>query len=264
MENPVKNSFYAKEKIRAPFAWVGGKSRLASQITEIFPAHTSYIEVFGGALSVFYAKRKSKIEILNDINGDLINLHRIIKTRPASLTAEINTMLKSRELFYNIKFKKIKPRSDIQRAAFYYYLISLSFGAKTENFAMSKCVRSSKNIYKDFMLYSKRLKTAVIENMSYEKLIKEYDNKEALFYVDPPYVGTEKYYKTPNGFNINDHINLADILKNIKGKFVLSYNDCEVVRDLYKDFKIKRIKTRYSLNAASKSRSANELIITNY
>lgn len=113
------------------------------------------------------------------------------------------------------------------------------------------------------MLYSKRLKTAVIENMSYEKLIKEYDNKEALFYVDPPYVGTEKYYKTPNGFNMNDHINLADILKNIKGKFVISYNDCEVVRDLYKDFKIKRIKTKYSLNAASK-RSANELIITNY
>ena len=68
-----------------------------------------------------------------------------------------------------------------------------------DNFAMSKNLRSPKNIYKSFEIYSKRLKMAVIENLSYEKFIKEYDSEETLFYLDPPYIGTESYYKMPRG-----------------------------------------------------------------
>lgn len=264
MEKSIKNSTLCKTKLKAPFAWVGGKSRLASKIIPLMPNHKVYAEVFGGALSVFYQKSPSKVEIINDINSDLINLHRIIKTRPLSLQIELNNMLRSREIFELIKNKTIKPRNNIQKAAFYYYLISLSFGAKMGNFAMSKRTRCPKNIYKSFKIYSRRLKTTVIENLSYEKFIKEYDGKDTFFYLDPPYVGTEKYYKTSRGFNINNHINLADILKGINGKFILSYNDCEVVRELYKGFKIIEVKTNYSLNGASKNRSANELIITNY
>ncbi|QKF64546.1 DNA adenine methylase [Campylobacter corcagiensis] len=252
----------SKTTLKAPFGWIGGKSRLARDIVTLMPNHTSYIEVFGGALSVFYAKEKSKIEIINDINSELINLHRVIKSNPQSLAIELNSMLKSREIFEDIKFKRVKPKNNIQKAAFYFYLISLSFGSKKEHFAMCKKNRSAKNIYRDFNAYSKRLKHAVIENLSYEKLIKEHDYKDALFYLDPPYAGTESYYKT--GFNINNHKNLADILKKISGKFMLSYNDCEVVRDLYKNFNIKELKTTYSLNANSKNRTTSELLIMNF
>lgn len=249
--------------IRAPFAWVGGKSRLAKEIISIMPEHKSYIEVFGGALSVFYQKDPSKIEIVNDINGDLINLHRIIKTRPQSLALELNSILKSRELFYLIKQGRLKPRNDIQRAAMYYYLIVMSFGSKKQHFAMSK-TRAAKDIYKGFNAYSKRLKHAIIENMSFDKLISSYDNKDVLFYLDPPYVGTESYYTMPKGFNINEHEKLCEILKNIKSKFILSYNDCKVVRDLYKDFNIKEIGVKYSLNGKVRDKVSSELIITNY
>lgn len=87
--------------LHAPFAWVGGKSKLAAQIIPLMAPHQKYIyiEVFGGALSVFYRKEPSKIEILNDINGDLINLHRIIQTRPQSLNSCLNGLLRSREIF---------------------------------------------------------------------------------------------------------------------------------------------------------------------
>ena len=108
-------------KLKAPFAWVGGKSKLASKIIPLMPPHIKYVEVFGGALSVFYQKEPSKTEIINDINGDLINLHRIIRTRPQSLSAHVNAMLKSREIFYAIKEGKIKSKNKIEAAAFYYY-----------------------------------------------------------------------------------------------------------------------------------------------
>lgn len=249
-------------KLKAPFAWVGGKSLLAKHIISLMPPHERYVEVFGGALSVFYQKEPSKVEIVNDINSNLINLHRIIKTRPDSLSAELNSMLRSRELFYSIKEGKIKPRNEIQKAAFYFYLISISFGSKGDNFAMGKS-RNQKNIYRDFSVYSRRLKRALIENLSYERLIKEYDSDQTIFYVDPPYVGTENYYKMVNGFNMKDHENLAAILKNIKGNFMLSYNDCEATRTLYKSFNIKELAVNYSLNGRARGKR-DELLIMNF
>lgn len=227
------------------------------------PPHVKYVEVFGGALSVFYRKEPSKIEVVNDINGDLINLHRIIQTRPQSLSFYLNSMLKSREIFYGIKDGKLRPRNEIEAAAFYYYLISMSFGAKGESYVMNKR-RNYGNIYRDFTIYSKRLKRASIENMSYEKLIKEYDDKDALFYLDPPYVGTESYYKTPKDFSINDHRNLALILQSIKGKFILSYNDCKIVRELYAGFRFEEARINYSLNGAVRDKVSAEVIVMNF
>ena len=247
----------------APFAWIGGKSKLAPRIVSLMPPHVKYVEVFGGALSVFYRKEPSKIEVVNDINGDLINLHRIIQTRPQSLSFYLNSMLKSREIFYGIKDGKLRPRNEIEAAAFYFYLISMSFGAKGESYAMNKR-RNYGNIYRDFTVYSKRLKRASIENMSYEKLIKEYDDKDALFYLDPPYVGTESYYKTPKDFSMNDHRNLALILQNVKGKFILSYNDCKIVRELYAGFRFEEARINYSLNGAARDKVSAEVIVMNF
>lgn len=260
---PEKKRGGVNKPLHAPFAWIGGKSKLAAQIIPLMAPHQKYIEVFGGALSVFYRKEPSKIEILNDINGDLINLHRIIQTRPQSLNSCINGLLRSREIFYAIKHRTIKPRNKIEAAAFFYFQIAASFGAKGDHFAMPKG-RSAKNIYRDFRVYSRRLKRATIENLSYEKLIKEYDSEDSLFYLDPPYVGTENYYKTAGGFSRQDHEALAEILRGIKGKFMLSYNDCELVRELYKGFNMKELKISYSLNNAAERKSSSELLIMNY
>lgn len=113
-------------------------------------------------------------------------------------------------------------------------------------------------------MHSRRLRQAVIENMDYEKLIKTYDERDTLFYLDPPYVGTKSYYKTPRGFNTQDHENLAGILKDISGKFILSYNDCEVIRDLYKGFNIKELNIKYTLGGNHKSKDGSEILIMNY
>ena len=249
--------------IKAPFGWVGGKSRLAKDIIELFPKHTTYVEVFGGALSVLYTKDRSKVEVVNDINSDLINLHRAIRNNPQTLQMYLNQMLISRELFSAIKHRKIQARNNIEKAAYYLFLITQSFGSKGEHFAMPKRGRKPKNIYRDYSIFSKRLKGVVIENLSFEDVISRYDNNDTLFYLDPQYVATEHYYKNTGGFGINEHEKLANILSNIKGKFILSYNDCPLIRKLYKKFFIINSKEiKYSLNTKSRKR-IKEVFISN-
>jgi DNA adenine methylase len=257
--------------LKPSFGWVGGKSKLAKDIVDLMPEHRVYIEVFGGALNVLYAKEKpkanKKAEVVNDINGELINLHRVMQKRPQTLSLFLSKLLVSREIFNNIKNFSYKPRNDIERASYYFYLISQSFGAKGESFAMSAKSKKPKNIYKDFTKWSERLKGVVIENMSFERLLKEYDKEDAFFYCDPPYVSTESYYKNIGSFGKNEHILLNDKLKNLKGKFLLSYNDCELIRELYKDFKIiksKEINYLLGQNMHNKKKSVQEIFIMNY
>jgi len=256
-------------KLKAYFGWVGGKSKLAKDIVNLIPQdHTTYIEVFGGGLSVFYAKEESKLEVVNDINSDLINLHRSMRTNPQTLSYYLNQLLISRELFDAIRSKELKPRNNIEAAAFYLYQLTQSFGSKGDNFAMSaKSGRKPKNIYKSYKKWSDRLKGVTIENKSFQVLIPLYDKEDAFFYVDPPYVSTESYYKNTGGFGVLEHEQLAALLSKVKGKFLLSYNDCELVRELYKDFNIrstKEIKYTLGKNAQGKNKSVKEVIITNY
>lgn len=256
-------------KLKAPFGWVGGKSKLAKDIIGLIPNdHKIYIEVFGGAASVLYAKERTKLEVLNDINSDLINLHRSIRTNPQTLSFYLNQMLISREIFDDIKTKKWKPRNKIEAAAFYLYQLTQSFGSKGDSFAMSaKSMRKPKNIYKSYHTWAKRLKGVTIENKSFQELIPLYDKEDAFFYVDPPYVSTESYYKNTGGFGIQEHEELAELLSNIKGRFLLSYNDSVVVRELYKGFNIRSTKEiSYTLgaNMHKVEKKVKEVLISNY
>lgn len=207
-------------RIKAPFGWVGGKSRLAKDIISLMPEHKTYIEVFGGAGSVLYQKEPSKLEVFNDINNELINLHLCIKNRPQTLSIYLNQMLVSRTLFYYIRNKKIKPKNNIERAAFYLYLLTQSFGSKTTTFGMhAKSGRRPKSIYKSYQAFSDRLKYVTIENKSFSELIKLYDKPDSFFYLDPPYVKTERYYQNIGEFGTAQHEELADIYQKCKASF---------------------------------------------
>ena len=297
MENT--SSFYTPTKLKAPFGWVGGKSKLAKDIVTLMPPHRRYIEVFAGGLSVLYAKpslrdileqrkqerqkrlvnKQSNVtysfndiilsineridkysEIINDINGDLINLHTIIKTRPQSLRQELSTMLYSREIFENIKKGKIQARNAIQRAAFYYYMLSYSFSSRGVSFAMAKN-RHAKNLYKDFSVFSKRLRNVCIENMDFGKLIQEYDYEHALFYLDPPYVRSSrksgKLYR--HEMDDDQQRQMLDLITRSRAKIVLSGYQSELydnaLQGWYKDITQSR---------TTSTELATEVLWTNY
>jgi DNA adenine methylase len=245
-------------------SWIGGKKLLRKKILEQFPDQESYdryIEVFGGAGWLLFSRDKhAPMEVFNDVNGELINLYRIVKYHPEALQKELEWLLMSREQFFNELNRNTRGMTDIQRAARFFCMIKESFGADCKSFGvrtrnMQKAVDYLKEV-------SDRLNRVVIENQDFERLIKTYDRPGALFYLDPPYYEAEKYY--PDRFNPEDHKRLLKCLGDLKGKFILSYNDCPQIRELYKGFAIIEVERLDNLVNKIESRKYKELIIKNF
>ncbi|MBO5522926.1 MAG: DNA adenine methylase [Roseburia sp.] len=246
-------------------SWIGGKKSLRSKILEQFPdkkEYNRYIEVFGGAGWVLFSlERHAKMEIYNDVNGNLVNLFRCVKYHPEALQKELEFTLMSREQFFSAKEQmKSKGLTDIQRAARFFILIKESFGVDLRSFGVRS--KNMENAIEYIMAVSKRLNTVVIENLDFEHLIKTYDRKDALFYLDPPYYKTEDYYSEK--FMPDDHVRLKRSLDKIKGKFLLSYNDCEYIRNLYKDYKIIGVDRTHNMIIQKNKPRYMEVLIKNY
>ena len=246
-------------------SWIGGKKALRKKIMEQFPEsgeYERYIEVFGGAGWILFSSDKhAKMEVYNDINGDLVNLFRCTKYHTDAIQNELQYILMSREQFYDAREQiKIRGMTDIQRAARFFILIKESFGADLRSFGLrSRDMDKTKKYLEEV---SKRLNRVVIENQDFEKIINNYDSKDALFYLDPPYYQTEKYYQ--NRFMAEDHVRLKETLDKIKGKFVLSYNDCKYIRDLYRNYKVIEVERMHNLVQKKEKPIYRELIIKNY
>lgn len=208
--------------------WIGGKRALRNEILQRMPADIGrYIEVFGGAGWVLFGREPSS---------------------------------KVMEVFFDCRAQEqVRGLTDIQRAARSLYLIKASFGTDRRTFATAP--KGVRNISASFPAVQERLRRVIIENLDFEHLIKTYDRENALFYCDPPYVETEKYYRAR--FQESDHKRLADALHNIKGRFLLSYNDCPQVRELYADCIIEPVSRRNTLSAQSVD-GYKEVLVRNY
>lgn len=194
-------------------------------------------------------------------SGNLINLYRCIKYHCEELQKELNWLAISREQFFDNKSQlNARGLTDIQRAARYFHIIKVSFGADRKTFGTNK--KNLTNSIEYLAEVQERLKNVVIENRDFESLIRVYDRPGALFYLDPPYHGTEKYYE--GGFSHDDHIRLKTVLDGIKGKFILSYNDDEFIRDLYKDYHIEGISRNSNLTNKLNADTFDEVIIKNF
>lgn len=237
-------------------SWIGGK-----KILEQFPqqdSYTRYIEVFGGAGWLLFAKDcHASLEVYNDVNQDLVNLFRCVKYHPEALEKELDWILLSREQFLDAREQiKVRGLTDIQKAARFYILIKESYGTDLDSFGMKN--RSLEKEKSGLLRVAERLSTVVIENVDFGRLMNTYDRKEAFFYLDPPYYDAEKYY--PDRFNPEDHERLRDRLLQLKGRFLLSYNDCQPIRRLYRDFAVIEIDRANNLGKGR----YQELLIKNY
>ena len=245
--------------------WIGGKKLLRKHIVDRFPGTVDkYVEVFGGAAWVlFYKDKHAAKEIYNDINSELVNLFRMVKYHPEAVEKELEYMLNSREMYNEYYNQDISRKTEIQRAARYFFLIKVSYGAKITSFG---CAARNVMQIRDLSEVQKRLSKVLIENKSFEQLIKAQDKEGTLFYCDPPYYKTEKYYDMGEStFGEEQHILLRDTLREIKGKSILSYNDDPFIRELYKDFNIEAIERNNNLgNVVGGKKTYKELIITNY
>jgi DNA adenine methylase len=247
--------------INAPFSRVGGKSRLKKRIVnEYFPKdyeNMTYVEPFIGAGSVYFYKEPSKKEVINDLDDDIITILKGFKKYDG------NDISKTINGFYTKKeFDKVKNSNPTDP---YLKFLRLLFLIKTSFFGMSKSYqkpRNSKGIKSDYGdKYNDRMADTLITNQDYKKLISKYDSPNTFFYLDPPYEKSTGLY-THDNLPIKD---VYDTLKNIKGKFLISYNDSKEAKELFKDYKINYIDTYYAdTSNGGQTRLKKEMLIRNY
>ena len=248
-------------------SWVGGKKALRDEIViRLNRKCDRYVEVFGGGGWVLFHKPPGKFEVYNDFNPNLANLYRCVREHPKELCEELRYTLNSRLDFEYIRtvLHSKAEIPDIRRAAWFYQIIRESYASGLDSFGAQP-----HSMWRNFPLIdaaSARLQNVVIENKDFAKLIKQYDRPNTLFYLDPPYFETEDYYEDV-GFTEADHVRLRDALMGIQGKFLLSYNDCPRIRELYSQPGIFIEATTRLSNIAQRydaGKQYPELLISNY
>ncbi|MGE4497138.1 MAG: DNA adenine methylase [Deferribacterales bacterium] len=253
--------------MRSMIPWLGGKSRLAKKIIPIIPQHVCYVEPFAGAGNVFFQKEPSKAETLNDLNSDLVNLYRVVKNHMVEFVNQFKYVLPAREEFKRLMEVPPHTLTDIQRAARFYYLVKSSYGGKafqpTYGYSTTRAPRLNLlRIEQDISDAHLRLCKVNIENLPYQDCIQRYDRVDTIFYIDPPYHGCEDVYGK-SIFSAADFKILADNLAGIKGKFILSINDTEYIRQVFKQFNIAEVNTTYSILKGERKQVV-ELLVMNY
>ena len=278
---------------------MGNKTSILHILYALFPLnYERYIEPFGGSGAVLLGKKKpDKFEVYNDYNHNLVNLFRCMRDRPMAFIKELGFYpLNSRDDFNVIKkfFKqekfddkyldeelkltkiilpdlkaeeiielyiKMKQDYDLRRAVMFLKLLRYSYSSGGKSFACQPF--SVVSLFKLIEQVGKRLENVVIENQDFEVLIKHYDRENSFFYCDPPYFSSEYVYQC--GFTWNDHLRLKNALANAKGKWLVSYNDCEEIRNLYDGcsfFDFTRLHSmKQRINAGEQF---PELLISNY
>lgn len=249
-------------------AYMGGKSLLAKKIVARIPKHNCYCEVFAGAAWVFFKKEESEVEIINDINTDLVTLYRVVKLHLEEFIRYLKWILVARDEFERFKLENPETLTDIQKAVRFYYLLKSGYAARIDNPSFSIATSSKPRlnllrIEEELSAVHLRLSRVYIENRPYEAIIQRFDKPDTFFYVDPPYYGCEDYYGR-GIFKRADFTKLRDILIQINGRFIMSINDTDEIRDLFRDFKIETVGTSYSAGGANRKKQVNELLIRNY
>lgn len=174
--------------------WIGGKRRLVDLLLSRFPPHSCYVEVFAGGAAVFFARNPADVEVLNDVNGDLVNLYRVVTHHLEEFVRQFKWAITSRQVFKWLQDTRPETLTDIQRAARFFYLQQQSFGGKVAGTATTAPAINLLRIEENLSAAHMRLASGTyIENLDWATCIDRYDRPHTLFYLDPPYWQTEGY-----------------------------------------------------------------------
>ena len=285
--------------IKTPVSRVGNKTAILHILYALFPlSYGRFIDVFGGSGSVLLGKPTvDAFEVYNDYDRNLVNLFHCMKDRTMAMIRELGFChLNSREDFIAIRrffhheqfddryfseeckmteimlpplqaeeIKEVRRRMtedyDIRRAAMFLKLLRYSYASSEKSYASQpfdiRCLFGLIRQLED------RMANVVVENQDFETLIRHYDRPDAFFYLDPPYYATEDMYD--GGFGREDHRRLRNVLGDIKGRFLLSYNDCPEIRTLYDGYSLFDFSRAHSMaQRYEPGREFKELLIANY
>jgi DNA adenine methylase len=252
-------------KVRPAISWPGGKSRLLKYLLPLIPPHVCYCEPFAGGLAVLLAKPRSKVEVINDINGELVTFYRCVRFHPDVLLTELEFVLNSREEFHD--FRDQPGLTDIQRAARWFFRNKNCFGgANMASFGTgatcgSASLGSRHSRMEAIRALSLRLDRVGIEHVSWEKCLDLYDRPATFFFLDPPYTDCN-----PNQYRAWTNTDVQLLKANIdrlRGSWLLPLNNTPAIRTIFAGCRLKAVeRARGIANKGGKSARYRELIIT--
>ncbi|OJY63215.1 MAG: DNA methyltransferase [Sphingobium sp. 66-54] len=255
--------------VRPAAPYIGGKRNLSRRLVAIIDAtdHAAYAEPFVGMGGVFLRRtRRPRCEVINDISENVTTFFRILQRHYVAFMDMLRFQLTTRAGFERLMRTDPSTLTDLERAARFLYLQRTTFGGKVAGrnfgvdvhgparFDVTKLGQALEDLHE-------RLASVVIERMPFEAFIARYDRPGTLFYIDPPYWGSEKDYGA-GVFAPEDFARLAVQLAGVAGKFILSINDVPAVREIFAAFQIVEVDTTYTVSG--KAQRASELIISNF
>lgn len=242
--------------------WLGGKRRLADIIIPRFPAHECYVEVFAGGAALYFLRPPAKVEVINDINGELVNLYRVVKNHMEEFVRQFKYALSSRDIFKWTQATPTEVLTDIQRAARFFYLQQHCFGGKVDGQTWGTATTAPPvnfmRIEENLSAAHLRLSSTYIENRDWAKCIQVYDRPHTFFYMDPPYWETAGYGVE---FGLDQYEKMAGLMRSMAGKAILSINDHPDIRRVFAGFQMEQVGIDYNVGGGGKAVARTELII---
>lgn len=244
--------------------WIGGKRRLANWILPKFPEHECYVEAFAGGGALFFAKDEAKVEVLNDFDGELVNMYRVIQHHLEEFIRQFKWSLSSRQIYEWLKMTHPETLTDIQRAARFYFLQKMSFGGKVKGRTFGTATTAPPRfnllrIEEDLSQAHLRLARTYIEHLSWEKVFKKYDRPHTLIYLDPPYWQTEGY---SSEFDWHHYELMSDMVRAAQGMVIVSLNAHPDIIKLFDGLHMETRKLNHTVGGAGGT-PADELMIWN-
>ncbi|MBY4866427.1 MULTISPECIES: DNA adenine methylase [Burkholderia] len=243
--------------------WIGGKRRLADTLLSRFSPHSCYVEVFAGGAALYFLRHPAEVEVINDINGELVNLYRVIQHHDEEFVRQFRWALSSRQVFKWHQETIPETLTDIQRAARFYYLQQHAFGGKVQRQTFGtaataptinlRCIEESVSA-----AHLRLAQGTTIENLSWRDCISRYDRSRSFFYCDPPYWQTEGYGVA---FPFEEYEQLAAALRTCAGKVMVSINDHPDIRRAFDGFDMEEVSLSYTVGKGGRDTVRGELIV---
>jgi len=247
--------------------WLGGKRRLADKLIPLFPPHECYVEAFcGGAALYFLRPVPAPVEVINDVNGELVNLYRVVQHHLEEFVRQFKWAISSRQVFKWQQMTRPETLTDIQRAARFFYLQHHAFGGKVagQTFGTATTAPSVNllRIEEQLSAAHLRLSGTHVENLPWRECVERYDRPHTFIYLDPPYWQTEGYGMP---FDFGEYEEMAALMRKARGKVMVSINDHPDIRRAFDGFHMLKLDIRYSVaNRHGRPDTSGELVITNW
>lgn len=242
--------------------WLGGKRRLADTLINRFPAHSCYVEVFAGGAALYFMRHPAEVEVINDVNGDLVNLYRVVKHHLEEFVRQFKWALSSRQIFRWMQDTPGEVLTDVQRAARFFYLQQQAFGGRVDGQTWGTATTAPPinllRIEENLSAAHLRLSSAYIEQLDWAACMERYDRPHTLFYLDPPYWQTEGY-GVP--FPWDQYERMATLMRQLKGKAIVSINDHPDIRRCFAGLQMETLAIDYTVGGGANRAARQELII---